>query len=94
MSPGDIVYVTKYCVPSGEIREMVVREHSDRYVQVKVDEHACHDMWLVYGRDCFASREVALKNAEERRARKIKSLEKQLAALKKLAFEFKGDRDE
>ena len=63
------VWIARYALSVG-ITEAEVKIGRDRYVAVGFS-------YLVLGRDCFESREDAVKRAEELRAKKLASMEKQ-----------------
>ena len=72
-------YLTKYALTYG-IKE-VKAEPLDEYWKVKGDYN------LFTENECFATIEEAVANAEQRRAKKIRSLEKQIERLKALKFD-------
>lgn len=73
-------FITKYALTGG-IKEVegTISEHG--YLHVK-------DIYSSFSRkEYFFTREEALKDAEERRKKKIKSLEKQIAQMQNMKFE-------
>ena len=89
MQAGDVVYVTKYALTAGaQIQELrVSKVHEDgRYVWVRTGGSQFSDMIMIRDRDVFSDKSKAIADAESRRTKKIRSLEKQIANLKKLKF--------
>ena len=85
MQIGDVVYVTKYALTGGVKEHPVsVAEKDGKYVWVRFGKDR---FMLVKDRDVFADKSKAIADAESRRTKKIKSLEKQIANLKKLKFD-------
>jgi hypothetical protein len=80
---GDTVYFVKYALSSGITKETVKEDVSD-------DGLVCLVGWsYTYGkiaRDVFVDLQDAIEAAEIMLNKKIKSLEKQIAKLKKMEF--------
>jgi hypothetical protein len=75
------LYLTKYALTGGiQIKDF--RYVSGRYWQ----EDGGYGLY-VEGRDVFENEDDAIADAEKRRAKKIASLEKQIAKIKRLKFE-------
>lgn len=79
MSETKLVYVSKYALTSGimEVEAKLSREKG--YLIV-------NGVFLKENRDCFESREAAVKDAKARRAKKIKSLEGQIKNIQNMEF--------
>ncbi len=76
------VYVTKYCLTKGYISQVqATRCFTDDLITVPglID-------YLRLGRDAFESLEEALADAEERRRKRLVSLEKSMGKLRKIQF--------
>lgn len=76
-------YITKYALTKG-VQEKPV-EWSDDFPHMIADR-ATGYVDYIHKPYWYTSKESALKHAEELREKKIKSLEKQIAKLKKLKF--------
>ena len=81
------VYITKYALTSG----IIVCQ-----MDVKDDGKSCYGKppeWFMsvgfYGKDFYLTKEEADKDCEERRLKKIQSLEKQLTKFEKMTFDAK-----
>jgi hypothetical protein len=79
------IYVTKYCL-NGEILALSVLEGSDAEWARVLLPGGTWPSTIKMGRDCFANEADALADAEKRRAKKIKSLSKQISKLQEIIF--------
>lgn len=86
MQAGDVVFVTKYALTAGVISRTVKKTTDSGYVIVAEDGKFT-EWFLKQDRDVFADKAKAIADAESRRTKKIKSLEKQIEKLKKLNFD-------
>lgn len=81
---GDKVYLVKYALSDGISRQVVSgnRDISDDFLQL--EGYSCSLFKI--GRDVFIEPHKAIEAAEKMRAKKIKSIEKQLIDLKVRQF--------
>ena len=79
------VYVTKYALTEGLFKVEASINDSGTLASYTVDGYS----QCAYGKDFHLNLEDALKDCEERRVRKLKSIEKQRAKLESLRFKIK-----
>jgi hypothetical protein len=77
------VYLTAYALSSGIETTAVRRSHEDGYVSLEDRSFSIYKI----GHDVFETFEEAVADANARRDKKIKSLEKQISKLRALKFE-------
>lgn len=78
------IYITKYALSKGILEEEAVIKDYGRYSRALVKgDYSSYGI----GSEAFFKREDALKNAENRRIKKIESLKKQINKLENLKFE-------
>lgn len=78
------IYITKYALSEGILEKEAEIEDYGRYLRAFVKgDYSSYGI----GSEAFFKREDALKNAENRRLKKIESLKKQIKKLEKLKFE-------
>ena len=75
------VYLTKYALSKGISIQEAVKTECGKYWAIQ----AHHNLYLED--ECFESRKEALKNAEERRIKKLQSLDKQTKKISALNFD-------
>ena len=79
------VWITKYALTKGVIPMNATALPSNlEYVTGNLENGA--EMFLLLNRDCFESREDAIRKAEHMRYAKIHSLKKQIDKLNKMEF--------
>lgn len=81
------VYITKYTLSTGKIEKAVATRsitELDDYVQLQGQNRYISLYRL--GKDAFLTRDEALANAHEKRLKKIRALEKQIAKLRQANF--------
>lgn len=79
------VYITKYALTKGVIeKDGEIADYGNGHVRAFV--HGDYSSYGI-GSEAFYTKEEALKNAEERRIKKIESLKKQIKKLENLKFE-------
>lgn len=88
MQPGDTVYFTKYALTGG-IQAKVVGKVQEPYVIFQRETPTGAHQNAKIGHDVFATLDEAGAKAESLRAKRIKSLEKQIKNLKALRIEVK-----
>ncbi len=78
------VFITKYCLTDKIVEsELDIKENGYAYGKYKQD----HSYSIGFTKkDYFLTKEEALQDAENRRLKKIKSLNKQIEKLNKLSF--------
>lgn len=83
------IWITKHCLSKG-IFKKVIKENEiqdfkgkNKYVILPIFKH------LTVGRDVFLTEEEALKNAELRKARRIKGLKSHITKLENLEIKIK-----
>lgn len=81
---GDKVYLVKYALSDGITCEVVAEDQEAGGDFLRVEGRGFFSMKI--GRDVFTDPQKAVATAEEMRAKKIKSIEKQLASLKNRRF--------
>ena len=78
------IYITKYALSKGILEKEAVIKDCGRYLIAFVKgDYSSYGI----GSEAFFKREDALKNAENRRIKKIESLKKQINKLENLKFE-------
>lgn len=78
------IYITKYALSKGILEKEAVIKYYGRYLRAFVKgDYSSYGI----GSEAFFKREDALKNAENRRIKKIESLKKQINKLENLKFE-------
>ena len=86
MTKGKTIFVTKYALSEGAIREYEQdpdHVNDAKYMVVK-DPKGLNGTSLFHGNDWHTTREEAIKRVEEMRRRKIASLKKQIKKLEQL----------
>ena len=89
--PTMAVIDTRYALSSGVVRQTgtINTQWGDGKTRVTLRNMIGWDTYLVLGKDCFETEAEARMDFHARRARKIVSLEKQIAKLKTLQFNIK-----
>lgn len=85
---GDKVFCTKYGVTEGKLYSYSVQKDSgkeEQYVNL-VNSSAPGSYLFVSKKDCFTSKDEALKTLEAVNAKKIQSLQKQIEKLQKISY--------
>ena len=78
------IYITKYALSSGILeKEARIEDYGNGHLRAFVNGYSSYEI----GSEAFLTKEDALKNAEERRLKKIESLKKQIEKLEVLRFE-------
>ena len=79
------IYITKYALSSGILeKEARIEDYGNGHLRAFVNGY--YSSYEI-GSEAFLTKEDALKNAEERRLKKIESLKKQIEKLEVLRFE-------
>lgn len=81
------VWITKYALTTGIYKtEGKTSSISEDMICTKVNDDTVHYNLIFHGKDWYTSEKAAIEQAEEMRAKKLISLEKQIEKIKALTF--------